>query len=49
MVESELEFMEDPKPGMGLIEKLANMKHDNNTEHYKEVYEKFSFEGTPFR
>ncbi|MGM0770184.1 MAG: F420H2 dehydrogenase subunit FpoF [Halobacteriota archaeon] len=51
MVESELEFMEDPKPGMGLIEKLAKMKHDNNSEHYREVYEKFSFEceGAPFR
>lgn len=49
MVESELEFMEDPKPGMGLIEKLAKMKHDNNSEHYLEVCEKFSFDDGGFR
>ncbi|WP_135606261.1 F420H2 dehydrogenase subunit FpoF [Methanococcoides sp. NM1] len=49
MVESELEFMEDPKPGMGLIEKLAKMKHDNNSAHYLDVCEKFSFDDGGFR
>jgi len=38
-----LEIMEDPKPGMFLIKKLADMKHKNNSEHYLEVCEKFSF------
>ncbi|NPE30081.1 4Fe-4S binding protein [Methanococcoides sp. SA1] len=49
MVESELEFMEDPKPGMFLIEKLTKMKHDNNSAHYLEVCEKFSFDDGGFR
>ncbi len=44
MVEDELEIMEDPKPGMGLVSKLANMKRDGNVEHYLEVCEKFSFD-----
>ncbi|MBP2031110.1 coenzyme F420-reducing hydrogenase beta subunit [Methanohalophilus levihalophilus] len=44
MVKDELEIMEDPKPGMDLIAKLAGMKHGNNSEHYLEVCEKFSFD-----
>ncbi len=39
-----LETMEDPKPGMSLIKKLADMKHSNNTEHYLEACEKFTFD-----
>lgn len=38
-----LEIMEDPKPGMFLIKKLADQKHKNNAAHYLEVCEKFSF------
>ncbi|APH39111.1 F420H2 dehydrogenase subunit FpoF [Methanohalophilus halophilus] len=44
MAEDELEIMEDPKPGIDLVKKLATMKHNNNSQHYLEVCEKFSFD-----
>jgi hypothetical protein len=44
MVKGELEIMEDPKPGMDLIQKLTTMKHNNNSGHYLEVCDKFSFD-----
>jgi coenzyme F420-reducing hydrogenase beta subunit len=39
-----LEINDDPKPGMFLIKKLTEMKHKNNSGHYLEVCEKFSFD-----
>jgi len=44
MFKDKVEIMEDPKPGMFLIKKLAAMKHDNNEGHYREVCEKFTFD-----
>lgn len=40
----DLEIMENPEPGMDLIKKLLNMKHEKNVPHYLEACEKFSFE-----
>ncbi|QLC50897.1 Coenzyme F420 hydrogenase/dehydrogenase, beta subunit C-terminal domain [Methanolobus zinderi] len=44
LVKDKVEIMEDPKPGIDLVKKLAKMKHDNNSEHYMEVCEKFTFD-----
>jgi len=44
MVREEMEIMEDPKPGLELVEKLIAMKRKNNAEHFKEVCKDFSFE-----
>lgn len=44
MIKNKVEIMEDPKPGMFLIKKLAGMKHGNNEGHYREVCEKFTFD-----
>ncbi len=44
MFKNKVEIMEDPKPGMFLIKKLAAMKHGNNEGHYREVCEKFTFD-----
>jgi hypothetical protein len=45
MVKDTLEIMENPAPpGLDLVKKLAKMKHDNNSGHYLEVCEKFSFD-----
>jgi coenzyme F420-reducing hydrogenase beta subunit len=49
MVKDGLEIMEDPKPGMDLVKKLAGMKHKNNSGHYLEACEKFSFEAGGIR
>ncbi|MDD2438825.1 MAG: F420H2 dehydrogenase subunit FpoF [Methanosarcinaceae archaeon] len=43
MVKEDLELMEDPKPGLELVQKLIGMKRKGNAEHYLEVCEKFSF------
>ncbi|MHC1576081.1 MAG: F420H2 dehydrogenase subunit FpoF [Methanosarcinaceae archaeon] len=48
MVENDLEIMEEPKPGIGLVKKLTTMKH-KNSGHYLEVCEKFSFETNGIR
>ncbi len=44
LVRDKVEIMDDPKPGMDLVKKLAQMKHDNNSGHYMEVCEKFTFD-----
>jgi coenzyme F420-reducing hydrogenase beta subunit len=44
MFKNKVEIMEDPKPGMFLIKKLAGMKHGSNAGHYLEVCEKFTFD-----
>jgi F420H2 dehydrogenase subunit F len=43
MVRDEIEIMEDPKPGLELVEKLIEAKHKNNVKHFEELCEKFSF------
>ncbi|WP_406660075.1 F420H2 dehydrogenase subunit FpoF [Methanolobus sp. ZRKC3] len=49
LVKDKVELMEDPKPGMFLIKKLAGMKHSNNAGHYLEVCEKFTFDDCGIR
>lgn len=44
LVKDQVEIMEDPKPGLDMVKKLALMKHDNNKKHYLEVCEKFTFD-----
>jgi F420H2 dehydrogenase subunit F len=43
MVRDEMEIMEDPKPGLELVEKLIETKRKNNIKRFEEVCEKFSF------
>ncbi|MDD3042159.1 MAG: F420H2 dehydrogenase subunit FpoF [Methanosarcinaceae archaeon] len=49
MVKDGLELMDDPKPGLDLVQKLIGMKRKGNAEHYLEVCEKFSFPGAGIR
>jgi coenzyme F420-reducing hydrogenase beta subunit len=44
LLKDKVEVMQDPKPGLDIVKKLAQMKHDNNSAHYLEVCEKFSFD-----
>lgn len=44
LLKDKVEVMQDPKPGLDIVKKLAQMKHDNNSGHYLEVCEKFSFD-----
>ncbi len=49
LLKDKVEVMQDPKPGLDLVKKLAQMKHDNNSGHYLEVCEKFSFDDCGIR
>ena len=43
MVRKDMEIMEDPKPGLEIVEKFIETKRKNNAKHFAEVCEKFSF------
>lgn len=44
LIKDSIEIMENPTPGLDMVEKLYKMKHNNNSKHYLEVCEKFSFD-----
>lgn len=44
MVREDMEIMEDPKPGLELVQKLIDTKRKANAKYFEEVCKKFSFE-----
>jgi F420H2 dehydrogenase subunit F len=44
VVREDMEIIEDPKPGLELVEKLIETKRKNNAKHFAEVCKEFSFE-----
>lgn len=44
IVRDEMVIMEDPKPGLELVEKLIEMERKNNIKHFEQVRKEFSFE-----
>jgi hypothetical protein len=44
MVREDMEIMEDPKPGLELVQKLIDTKRKANAKYFGEVRKEFSFE-----